>query len=195
MVIKMKPKIAGPASNSLTIAANTNDDPDIARLRTVLVMLAEGRTQKEIADHFHKDPRTIRRWFKTARSLKLALSDRLTPKEALANFLFSIAEQRANLFRMKREAMQSGDNRQVLRCIKELLRLEAMQMAALQRIGLFEHFVPDSSYVKVESPSERYYREVDNMLFPPPSNSADGAESAEPDTDSSEDEDDEETLY
>ena len=62
----------GPNMDSA--AFETIEDPDTLRLRQVLTMRTEGRTQKEIAEHFGKDTRTIRRWMVEAKSLKLKLS-------------------------------------------------------------------------------------------------------------------------
>ena len=43
------------------------EDSDTLRLRHVLAMRMEGQTQKEIAAHFGRDERTIRRWIHEAK--------------------------------------------------------------------------------------------------------------------------------
>lgn len=116
--------------------------PEVVRLRAVLAMCAEGRTQLEISEHFDRDVRTIRRWLKKAKELKLALSERLTPQEALADFLYGVTQQKAVLLRVQREAVKDNNGKLVLQAAREILRLEATYMALLERIGLFDHFAP-----------------------------------------------------
>ncbi len=119
----------GPNMDSA--AFETIEDPDTLRLRQVLTMRTEGRTQKEIAEHFGKDTRTIRRWIAEAKQLKLKLFEYLTPEEALADYLYSFAAQKLDLLRLKKTAEEAGDHRLVLRCLKELTRFEATRMAVL----------------------------------------------------------------
>ncbi len=116
------------------------EDPDIIKLRTVLLMRAQGKTQPEIAAHFGKDVRTIRRWEAKARCLKLGLVERLNPKEALADLLYTFAAQKADLLQLKMSAEESEDTKLYVRCVKELLRLECARMLVLERIGLFVGF-------------------------------------------------------
>ncbi len=119
------------------VVADAPDDLDTARLRQVLNMLLEGRTQKEIAAHFDKNVRTIRRWIIEAKRRKLALTEGLTPQQALADFLYCCAAQMADLLRMKSAAEAQGDFGVAVRCSRELLRHEATRMAVLERLGLF----------------------------------------------------------
>ena len=120
-----------------TIDVDLLDDPDTARLRQVLNMLLEGRTQKEIAVHFGKNVRTIRRWIKEATRRKLALTQSLAPEQALADFLYCCTAQSADLRRMKGVAEAQGDLAVAIRCNREILRHEAARMAVLEKLGLF----------------------------------------------------------
>ncbi len=138
---KGRPGDATPGNDSDSCITDAGDsDPDITKLRTLLLMRAQGKTQPEIAAHFGKDVRTIRRWEAKARRLKLALAQDLNPREALADFIYSLAEMKADLMYMKESAKEAEDPRLYLRCIKELVRLEATRMAVLERIGLFDGY-------------------------------------------------------
>ena len=127
-----------PGTTGAPTANHVIDDPDTTKLRCILTMLAEGRTQLEIAEHFGKDPRTVRRWTKEAKRRKLAMSERLTPEEALTDFLCSFAAQRADLLRIKKSAEADENFGLALRCIRELSRHEATRMAVLEKLGLFD---------------------------------------------------------
>ena len=120
------------------VVADAPDDLDTARLRQVLNMLLEGRTRKEIAANFGKNVRTVRRWIIEAKRRKLALTEGLTPQQALADFLYCCAAQRADLLRMKSAAEVQGDFGVAVRCSRELLRHEATRMAVLEKLGLFD---------------------------------------------------------
>ena len=166
-----------------------SDTPDTLRLRGVLTMLAEGRTQKEIAEHYAKDPRTIRRWVKEARRRKLALSERLTPQEALADYLYGFAAQKADLLRMKEAAAEAKNFGLALRCIRELSRHEATRMAVLVKIGLFERyaFAPASA----DGPNEQSAQ----VLLDAAQNFATGNFEVAEDSTESQVEEDDEALY
>ncbi len=120
-----------------TIETDGPEDPDTARLRKVLNMLLEGRTQKEIAAHFGKSVRTIRRWIREATRRKLALTQGLAPEQALADFLYCCTAQSADLRRMKSAAEAKGDLAVAIRCNREILRHETTRMAVLEKLGLF----------------------------------------------------------
>ncbi len=119
------------------VVADAPDDLDTARLRQVLNMLLEGRTQKEIAAHFGKNVRTIRRWIREATRRKLALTQGLAPEQALADFLYCCTAQSVDLRRMKSAAEAQGDLAVAVRCSREILRHEATRMAVLEKLGLF----------------------------------------------------------
>ncbi len=138
-ITKGRPGDATPGKGSDSCVA-VGEDPDIIKLRTVLLMRAQGKTQPEIAAHFGKDARTIRRWEAKARCLKLGLVERLNPKEALAESLYTFAAEKADLLQLKMSAKESEDTKLYLRSVKELLRLECARMLVLERIGLFVGF-------------------------------------------------------
>ena len=143
----------------------TIEDPDTLRLRQILTMRMEGRTQKEIADHFGKDTRTIRRWMEEAKQLKLKLFERLTPEEALADYLYSFGSQKLDLLRLKTIAEAARDYRLLLRCLKELTRLEATRMAVLEKLGLFTRI----TFAQLPDPrvggTEALIEQIDKMLL------------------------------
>ncbi len=120
-----------------TIETDGPEDPDTARLRKVLNMLLEGRTQKEIAAHFGKSVRTIRRWIREATRRKLVLTQGLAPEQALADFLYCCTAQSADLRRLKSAAEAKGDLAVAIRCNREILRHETTRMAVLEKLGLF----------------------------------------------------------
>ncbi len=172
------------------VGADSSEDPDIIKLRMVLLMRAQGKTQPEIAAHFGKDVRTIRRWDAKARRLKLALAQDLNPREALADFIYSLAEMKADLMYMKESAKEAEDSRLYLRYIKELVRLEATRMAVLERIGLFDGYA--FARAEPDDPSVRGARLVSSAAR----DVIDGDfERVEPANDESRTEDDKETLF
>ncbi len=186
---KGRPGDATPGKGSDSCVA-VDEDPDIIKLRTVLLMRAQGKTQPEIAAHFGKDVRTIRRWEAKARRLKLALAQDLNPREALADFIYSLAEMKADLMYMKESAKEAEDPKLYLRCIKELVRLEAARMAVLERIGLFDGYA--FARAEPDDPSVRGARLVSSAAR----DVIDGDfERVEPANDESGTEDDKETLF
>ncbi len=142
MAITHRSRTPAARITSEKLDENSDGSPEVVRLRAVLAMCAEGRTQLEISEHFDRNVRTIRRWLKKAKELKLALSERLTPQEALADFLYGVTQQKAVLLRVQREAAKDNNGKLVLQAAREILRLEATYMALLERIGLFDHFAP-----------------------------------------------------
>ena len=153
--------------NGESAAFEVLEDPDTLRLRQVLTMRMEGRTQKEIAEHFGKDTRTIRRWMSEAKQRKLKLSEHLAPDEALADFLYSFASQKIDLLCLKKTAEEAGDHRLVLRCLKELIRLDVTRMAVLEKLGLFTHmiFARSISDLRGDSGCKNFLKTLDDAIF------------------------------
>ena len=173
-----------PGPNMDSAAVETIEDPDTLRLRQVLAMRTEGRTQKEIAEHFGKDTRTIRRWMIEAKQLKLKLFEYLTPEEALADYLYSFGAQKLDLLRLKKTAQEAGDHRLVLRCLKELTRLEVTRMAVLEKLGLFTRItfaqsIPDPAAAGTQALIEG----IDRFLLAGAEAIADGEDPVENDGD------------
>jgi hypothetical protein len=126
---------------SQSIPAGTADSSaDIIKLRKVLALQASGWTQKQIAEHFAKDVRTIRRWTQEAKCLKLVVLEDLTPEDVLADFLFSNAELSWEARTQLQAAQLAGDTFLVLKCVRALSNLSAARVAALARVGLFDGF-------------------------------------------------------
>lgn len=190
MAVRKRSRKPDGTSACEAVGADSSEDPDIIKLRTVLLMRAQGKTQPEIAAHFGKDVRTIRRWEAKARRLKLALAQDLNPREALADFIYSLAEMKADLMYMKESAKEAEDPKLYLRCIKELVRLEATRMAVLERIGLFDGYA--FARAEPDDPSVRGARLVSSAAR----DVIDGDfERVEPANDESGTEDDKETLF
>ncbi len=122
------------------VPANVAADPNVVRLLLVLRMLAQGRSQCEIAAHFEKDVRTIRRWIGRAKELGIAVSDQTTPQVVVDEVLNRFAELRADVLDLKKQAEVRNDAKLVLRCVAELRNLVLAEVAALGRIGFFDNF-------------------------------------------------------
>lgn len=137
-------------------------DPDTVKLRKLLALRADGWTQKQIAQEFGKDPKTIRRWERQAKRQKLIVLESLTPEEVLADFLFGNAELTWNLRRQLKAAQDAGNTLLVLRCIRELTHLSTARVAVLDRIGLFDRFAFPG--LKFEEPgTARLHQAVRNV--------------------------------
>ena len=115
-------------------------DPNAVRLLLVLRMLAQGKAQRQIAAHFEKDVRTIRRWIGRAKELGLAVSETMTPQAVADDVINRFAELRADVLDLKKHAEAQADIKLVLRCIAELRNLTLAEVAALERIGFFDNF-------------------------------------------------------
>ena len=117
---------------------NASDcEPNVVRLKIVLSMTAEGKTQKEIAAHIGRDPRTVRRMLQQAKDLGLAVSEHLMPEDAVIQMTRNFAGLQADLIDMKREAEAEGNFKHRIWCVRELRCLEMTRAATLHRIGFF----------------------------------------------------------
>ena len=107
-----------------------------------LLMSLNGQSQKEIATHFHRDERTIRRWIKKAREDGLVRLDKLKPWDALFEILLKLDQNRIELLELKQTAQENDDGALVLRCLSNLNALEDKRYRMLDRIGLFKRYSP-----------------------------------------------------
>ena len=102
--IRHRKNTVEPAHTSQEDAQN----PEAAMLRAARSMVAENRSQKEIADHFGCDVRTVRRWIKKGREQQLAVYQEFSPEEEIAATLFDLGELRAQVASIGRAAMEAA---------------------------------------------------------------------------------------
>lgn len=112
--------------------------PDTARLREVLSMLVAGRTQTEIAAHFRKSTRTIRRWIAEATRRRIETFKGLSPHDLLSGTFYKFAQLEARLIARLVRAEAENDERAVEAYIRQLRVLERDKYVILQKIGFFE---------------------------------------------------------
>jgi hypothetical protein len=115
-------------------------DPNVARLIQVLLMVAQDKTQAQIAAYFDKDVRTIRRWLKRAREMGLAVSSTTTPQDMVDEINNYFLELKAGVLDFMMQAKAENNTNKFLRCVGELRNLELARIAALARIGRFDNF-------------------------------------------------------
>lgn len=127
------------------IAQNDTEDasgcsPTEAKLQLVLIMMLDGRAQKEIASHFKVDPRTIRNWQKKLGGLKLGIVKNLDPTREVERILVRLVSSEV-WYRDNREvALARSDFGTAIRCEKELLQLANQRVGLLSKLGVFDHF-------------------------------------------------------
>ena len=139
-------KKAVPSSRE---SRDKTENPEAAKLRMVLSMVAENRSQKEIADHFGCDVRTVRRWIKKAREQQLAVYQEFNPEEEIAATLFDLGELRAEAASVGRAAVEAGDSKLVLRTVEQRRRILESRVAILTKLGHFDgyRFEPGSAKI------------------------------------------------
>ncbi len=116
------------------------EDTNVARYLQVLHMVAQDKTQDQIAAYFDRDVRTIRRWIKRAREMGLAVSSTITPQDMVDEINNHFLELKADVLDLKTQAKAENDSKTILFCIKELRNIELARIAALARIGRFDNF-------------------------------------------------------
>ena len=117
-----------------------NDLIDTARLRTVLNMLAEGLSQGEIAEHFARSTRTIRRWITEAKQRRVSALNNLSPHDLVSSTFYRYSRIEADLQVMKREALAEGDRRSAIECVRQIRQTERDKYIVLEKAGFFESF-------------------------------------------------------
>ena len=110
---------------------------DDAKLYVCLAMQLQGRTQKEIAEHFHVTDRTIRNWCDKLKGRKIAISKDLDPHNEISLTLLRFAARETELLQWKRDAEADRDRRAMQGFAKELRQLEKDRFDFLRRLGLF----------------------------------------------------------
>jgi transposase len=130
----------GPAAVAPAVNDGPNDAPDIVRLRAVLSMSAEGRTQREIARHFGKDERTIRRWATEAQRRQVAILRNYDAEGELAKALYHLNDEFAFAMRTRRIAEETGNLKLALKANQQCQRITETRLAILTKFGLFDGF-------------------------------------------------------
>ena len=143
-----------------------DSQPNLFRLRMVLWMVAQGRSQKEIAAYFQCCERTVRRWITQAKNQGLVLSSDLVPDDVVAEIVQHFLERKADLLDLKREAEASGNFAARVLCIRELLRAEVAYVASLDKIGFFDgyRYVPKGRTDPEVQGAERLNRAAEAIL-------------------------------
>ena len=130
-------KKAVPSSRE---SRDKTQNPEAAKLRMVLSMVAENRSQQEIAEHFGCDVRTVRRWMEKGREQQLAVYEEFNPEEEIAATLFDLGELRAEAASVGRAAMEAGDSKLVLRTLEQRRRIIESRVAILAKLGHFDGY-------------------------------------------------------
>lgn len=114
--------------------------PEAARLRDVLVRVARGETQAEIAAAYGKSVRTVRGWIAEARRRGLKMFQDTTAADFLAR-TFGLQEyRRATLLKAFAAADLKGDAEALCDLERRLETLDAHQLALLDRIGVLQRY-------------------------------------------------------
>ena len=129
-----------PAALEPASAAKNDVSRDVTDTlhRQALLMYLQGQTHQQIAAHFNRSDRTIRRWIEKAQEAGLLRVDKLKPEEQISEILFMMDEHRARLMDLCQRARDSGDHRLELRCLKELKATEQERLRILEKTGLFD---------------------------------------------------------
>ena len=114
--------------------------PTEIKLKLVLLMMIEGRSQKEIAKHFKVDPRTIRNWQKKLKRLKLGIVENLNPTREIERILVRLTSFEARLREIREDVLARSEFGTVIRCEKELMRLAIQRIGLLKKFGVFDQF-------------------------------------------------------
>ncbi len=149
--IRRRKNAVEPARESEKDAQN----PEAAKLRAALSMVAENRSQKEIADHFGCDVRTVRRWIKKGREQQLAVYQEFSPEEEIAATLFDLGELRAQVASIGRAAMEAGDTKLALRTVEQSRRIVESRIAILAKLGHFDGYLFEAGTAKKEGGGTR----------------------------------------
>ncbi len=113
---------------------------DEARLRLLLMMRLQGRTQKECAEVFGVDERTVRNWEQKLGGLASTLCEGLDPSATVDGSLLRFTAREDELLRWKREAEAEADRATMLKCSKELRLLERERFEFLRKLHLYQGF-------------------------------------------------------
>jgi DNA-binding CsgD family transcriptional regulator len=117
-----------------------DDDAHTARLREVLRMAAEHRSQRDIASRFGVCVRTVRNWIAEAHKRRLGTFRQTTAEHILAEHARQHGTVKAGLLRRMNAAEVRGDDRLWLGCVKLLQAGQRDFFDTLERVGVFDSY-------------------------------------------------------
>lgn len=136
--------------------------PTETKLKLVLLMMIQGRTQKEIANHFKVDPRTIRNWKKKLAGLKLEIIENLNPTREIERILVRFETSELWYRNIRDDALARSDFGTAIRCATELKRLDMQRLEILHKLGVFVHFkLPETG---TDDPGKQQFDMLTEML-------------------------------
>jgi transcriptional regulator with XRE-family HTH domain len=113
-------------------------DPTTDRLRRLLLLVAQHKSQAEIAQHFGVSERTIRNWLTEARRRRIAVVRGLDPLDMLAGILWNFSYAKAQLLLTVEQAARDGDLVARVAALRELRALARSEFATLQGLGILD---------------------------------------------------------
>jgi len=128
-----------------------------AKLRSLFLLLLQGKTQTECARHFDVTDRTIRNWIKHLDDIPPDILRVLNPEKEMVRALYRFTAREIELLRWKNDAEKDGDTRAKFVCNKQLRDLESERLAFLEKIGLFANFRPQFNIDKDPAAEEADY--------------------------------------
>lgn len=114
-----------------------DSNPSTARLRTVLEMIAAGKTQAEIGQHFGRSPRTIRDWYAKAKAQQVATFRQATVEDIAADIETKFARSYARWASILERAQEAGDLKLEIMAQARMDQSHVHRVQALARMGLF----------------------------------------------------------
>jgi len=155
-----------PTNNSVSTETGGHVAPECsakdAKYMLALVMILDGSSQKEIAEHFGVDPRTIRNWMPKIDKVKLGIVESIDPTRELERLLVRFATAEDRFRTIGKDALARSDYATAIRCEKELKRLAEQRVRALSKLGVFDRFtLPQAS---TSDPNERAAEFLADMI-------------------------------
>lgn len=127
--------------NSPTIRHRTRaQTDDESRLRTVMLLRAEGRTYVEIARRLNIHPSTVREDISRANAKAIERVRSQTVEKLVAQHMVAQQARARNLARLQEQAEARNDVRTQLDIAKIRQAEERLQMDWMDKLGAFDHF-------------------------------------------------------
>lgn len=145
-----------PPTASPALAGTVPEDdsnPSMARLRTVLEMVAAGKTQAEIGQHFGRSPRTIRDWYTKAKGQQIATFRQTTAEDIAADIESKFARSYARWASILERAQEAGDLKLEIMAQARMDQSHVHRVQALARMNLFGDGNPRGSGSAIDSAS------------------------------------------
>jgi hypothetical protein len=119
-----------------------NGDPHLHRLRLVNILIASGRSHREIAKAFEKSVSTIERWSAQAKRTKEAAIARLDGVKQIGDALWGILFARSELIKNAQECLRHGDRNGHRRAMEAITRNEVARVALIRELHALGIVVP-----------------------------------------------------